>query len=427
MGGLFIASYLSNGVDGLAWARVPEPLAGLTRCWGVKAANPNGVRWRFALRRLLYGFARPDGPSPAADIFFDTFLRSPKLRDFDRWQSKQLRALAASHRGITPQGAVGVACIDPFVDKNLLCGSEPQDQRKIVGFASGLGDYGELNLTVSTEQDTLKRLAELVRGQLDGLLPFQQSPNLEAMAVRVVDEAEAIIGLSSLHAVVGEGEKIREVVGFAAILRALAKPVADMSQLLPIDALGHWFADSEVTCRPDLLRVSLTVRENAPPLIQAVVIECKFAQHNPAHLLKATQQVRDGLNHLTQLFAPNRPDITRMGFDRRYWWAQLQRAITSRSLVNLADAQRRKLDQALESVADGYYEITWQGAIFTFWTDEPGPTPVVMPLALPVNALAAPFFMSAFADFRCVGVGENLWHSMPVGGNGGARLTFADY
>ena len=78
-----------GGLEAVDWARVPEPLAGLARRWGEKAVNPNGVPWRFALRRLLYGFAQADGPSSAANTFFDTFLRSPRLRDFDRWQGKQ--------------------------------------------------------------------------------------------------------------------------------------------------------------------------------------------------------------------------------------------------------------------------------------------------------------------------------------------------
>lgn len=295
-----------------------------------------------------------------------------------------------------------VACIDPFVDKNLLCGAEPQHRRKIVGFASGLGDYGELNLTISTDQDTLQHLTDLVRRRLNTILPFQQQPSqLDAIAARVVDEAESIIGLSSLHAVVGDGEKIREVVGFAAIRRALSAG-RPMTQLLPVDALGHWFLGSEVNRRPDLLQVSLNVRGDGElPLIQAVVIECKFAQYNPAHLLKATDQVCDGLSHLTQLFAPNRADIGRMSFDRRYWWAQLQRAITSRSLVNLPDSERRKLDHALENLAEGYFEIAWQGVIFTFWTDDPGAAPVLTPIALPASTLARPF--QAPGDFA-------VWH-----------------
>lgn len=296
-----------------------------------------------------------------------------------------------------------VACIDPFVDKNLLCGAGSQEQRKIVGFASGLGDYGELNLTLSTDQDTLQRLTDLVRGQLSEFLPSQQSGPLDLIASQVVGEAEEIIGLSSLHAVAGQGQKVREVVGFAAIRRALAAPSALMWQLLPVDALSHWFANSETGYRrPDLLRLALTLRgEGEPPLIQAVVIECKLAQQSSAHLLKATDQVCAGLSHLSQLFVPNCADGGRMRFDRRYWWAQLQRAITTRSLVNLPDSERRRLDRALESLAEGYYEITWQGAIFTFWTDDPGTDPVLSPVSLPAQTLATPFQAPA---------GFTLWH-----------------
>jgi hypothetical protein len=80
---------LRIGAEGVAWAGVPEPLAGLTRCWGAKATNAAGVRWRFALRRMLYVFCLPNGQGTSANLFFDTFLRSPKLRDFDHWQSRQ--------------------------------------------------------------------------------------------------------------------------------------------------------------------------------------------------------------------------------------------------------------------------------------------------------------------------------------------------
>jgi DNA phosphorothioation-dependent restriction protein DptH len=288
-----------------------------------------------------------------------------------------------------------VACIDPFVDKRLLrsgeaAAGEQRMQRKIVGFTSGLGDYGELNLSISTEQDTLAALMRLVHGQLIALLPFADGEAMAMMAAKVVDEAEEIIGLSSLRAVVGEGERIREVVGFAAIRRALATPQAAMSQLLPIDSLLHWFAGSEGTHRPDLLQLSLVLRENDLPLVRATVIECKFAQQNPVHLEKASDQVRDGLAHLTQLFAPNRSDVRRVTFDRRYWWAQLQRAVTSRSVVNLPEQQWRELDRALESLAEGYFEIAWQAAIFTFWTNAEGKEPVLTPLALPAGVVREP-------------------------------------
>lgn len=284
-----------------------------------------------------------------------------------------------------------VACIDPFVDKHLLASSDTNGQRKIVGFTSGLGAYGELNLSISTEQDTLTQLTDMVKNHLAGLLPFQQGDDFEMMAVNVVKEAEEIIGLSSLRAVVGQGEKIREVIGFAAVGRLLDMPTGvEMVQLLPIDSLLHWFVGSDVVHRPDLLQLSLVMRENDIPLIQAVLIECKFAQQNSTHLTKARDQIQDGLSHLTQLFAPNRSDIRRVSFDRRYWWAQLQRSITSRSIISKSEQHRKKLGVALEQLAEGYYEINWQAAIFTFWTDNPSSDVTLEKISLPPNVVLPP-------------------------------------
>lgn len=284
-----------------------------------------------------------------------------------------------------------VACVDPFVDKRLLGSEDLNAPRKIVGFTSGLGAYGELNLTISTEQDSLKQLTDLVAGQLTRLLPFEQPDGFEAMAARVVSEAEEVIGLASLRAVVGAAERIREVVGFAAIRRALASPPGHMSQLLPMDSLLHWFSESDVARRPDLLQLTLEVRPNGIPCVHAVVVECKFAQQNPVHVAEARQQVQDGLRHLTGLLAPKCDDLRRLGFDRRFWWAQLHRAITSRSVVNLPEQEWQALDHALENLAEGQFEIGWQGAIFTFWTNVPDSQPVVSALALPAGMIEPPF------------------------------------
>ena len=304
------------------------------------------------------------------------------------------------------QTAQWVACIDPFVDKHLLSNSDKNGGRKIVGFTSGLGAYGELNLSISTEQDTLSQLTSMVTDHLIGLLPFQSGENFDAMAVNIVEKAEEVIGLSSLRAVVGQGEKIREVIGFAAIRNALSEPEdAVMTQLLPVDSLQHWFAGSDVTHRPDLLQLSLIMREDDVPLVQAVLIECKFAQQNESHLMKAFDQVQDGLSHLTQLLTPNRCDIRRVTFDRRYWWAQLQRSITSRHIISMPEQQREKLDMVLEQLTEGYYEIHWQGAIFTFWTDDPSHDVKIENIALPAGVISSPYQIPDNASIRHVSIG----------------------
>jgi hypothetical protein len=72
--------------DGDIWAELPEILTPLWQRWRKDAANFNGVARRFAVRRLVYFFARPESSVVSSDTFFDTFLRSPRLRDFDQWQ-----------------------------------------------------------------------------------------------------------------------------------------------------------------------------------------------------------------------------------------------------------------------------------------------------------------------------------------------------
>ncbi len=299
-----------------------------------------------------------------------------------------------------------VACIDPFIDKHLLASSDLNGQRKVVGFTSGLGAYGELNLSISTEQDTLTQLTQMVKNHLICLLPFQSADHFETMAAKIIYEAEEIIGLSSLRAVVGQGEKIREVIGFAAVRRALALPeAAVMTQLLPIDAFQHWFVGSEVTYRPDLLQLSFILREDDIPLVQAVLIECKFAQQNSVHIEKAYEQLKDGLSHLTQLFVPNRSDLRTVMFDRRYWWAQLQRSITSRSMINLSEQQRKRLAAALEQLTEGYYEMHWQGAIFTFWTDDPGEKIKTENISLSSDVVSSPLLVPPNFLIRHISMG----------------------
>ena len=173
-----------------------------------------------------------------------------------------------------------VACVDPFVDKRLISAVDHNrdlSERKIVGFASGLGAYGELNLSISSEQDTLRRLIDLVDVSLSSLFPHINPKHFAVISPRIVQESEEIIGLSSLRAVVGDGEKVREVIGFSAIRRLLqdASDGAIMRQLMPMDALLHWFQGSEHQLRPDLVQLSIILRKGLPPLIKAVVMECK--------------------------------------------------------------------------------------------------------------------------------------------------------
>ena len=261
-----------------------------------------------------------------------------------------------------------LACIDPFIDKELLNSSNGEN-RNIVGFTSGLGSYGELNLTISTERDTLDELSKHVTQQINRILPYEPLSRIGQVSSNIVSESEKIIGLSSIRAATGGGEKIREVLGFAAINKVLDKQGFMMEQLLPLDSFQHWFASDQYALRPDLLQISLEITDEGLPLIYANIIECKVAQKNPNHVAKALDQIQDGLHQLANLFAPKSDLLDISIYDRKYWWAQLHRALTTRSIVDLSESDWQKLDRALEFIIEGQYEIQWNGSIFTFWTD----------------------------------------------------------
>lgn len=321
--------------------------------------------------------------------------------DFQPWR-KTVEALhGAGH---------WVVCVDPFVDKKLL--SDDDKTTKIVGFASGLGTYGELNLTISTQQDTLKQLTKRVADRLKILFSFENSEAVNVMAVRIVDELENIVGLSSISAVIGEDQRVRDVIGFAAIRRALQIPSGHMSQYVPLDDMQHWYSGNDTNMRQDLLQLTLEMRDNNVPLIHANLVECKLALKNDEHVEKAYEQIQSGLHYLPVLLAPKVKGLNTTDFDRRYWWAQLHRAISSRASVNLPENEWRNLDHALENIAEGLYEIHWRASIFTFWTDDDSTQATVNQLLLPAGTINAPFVVDENFTIQHISVGYKVLTSL---------------
>ncbi|CAI4148611.1 conserved hypothetical protein [Alteromonas macleodii] len=322
--------------------------------------------------------------------------------DFQPWK-KTIEALhGAGH---------WVVCVDPFVDKKLLSDDEDLTTR-IVGFASGLGTYGELNLTISTQQDTLKQLTKKVSDRLNMLFSFESSETVNVMAVRVVNELENIVGLSSISAVIGEDQRVRDVIGFAAIRRALQIPCGHMSQFVPLDDMQHWYSDNDTNMRQDLLQLTLEMRDNDVPLIHANLVECKLALKNEDHVEKAYEQIQSGLRYLPILLAPKVKGLKSTDFDRRYWWAQLHRAISSRASVNLPENEWRNLDHALENIAEGLYEIHWRASIFTFWTDDDSTQATVDQLLLPSGIVNDPFVVDENFTIQHISVGYKVLTSL---------------
>lgn len=267
--------------------------------------------------------------------------------------------------------ALWVSCIDRYVDRNLVAGSANGAEataRRVVGFSCGLGGYGELNQTVSTEANTLARLSGAIAIRLRTYLSNLAKEEAEIAARNVITKAAEIPGLSLVRAA-GHDEYIRDVVGYSLVSSVLGRNTSSAIEvLIPLDSFRHWFWDSSEADIPDLLFLAATVVNDRLD-ITAVVAECKFGLENSQLEDKAFAQAASGLRQLARVFAPYNAPIKTTAFERKYWWAQLHRALSSRAIVTLPMIEYNKLCWALERLSEGDFSISWQALAFTFWVD----------------------------------------------------------
>jgi len=273
--------------------------------------------------------------------------------------------------------ALWVSCVDRYVDSHLLASSA--EERRIVGFACGLGDYGELNQTISTELNDLATLTRAIADRVRGYLSDISVHQSELAARNVVSSASEIPGLSLVRAA-GHDEYIRDVLGYSLINRLFGRaPNTVLQVLIPLDSFRHWFADRDDPNIPDLLFLSAQLVDGQLE-ISATVVECKFASESQSHLQKAFAQASAGLRQLTRIFAPYGVSIETTVFERKYWWAQLHRALSSRAVVAMPQNQYKELCAGLERLGEGMFSISWRAIATTFWTNrkDVDPLPIFM-------------------------------------------------
>ncbi len=303
---------------------------------------------------------------------------SAKLRGLDTSIDKDHVILAQVHFApwketisLLHKKAVWVSCVDSYVDRVLLNGAELGiDDLRVVGFSCGLGNYGELNQTVSTEANDLGTLTKAISHRLRGYLPSLTPSDAECAARNVILASAEIPGLSLVRAA-GHDQYIRDVVGYSLVNRILGRRTGSVLEvLIPLDSFRHWFSDREDSNIPDLLFLSARIRDDNSLALMAVVIESKFALENQQLVDTAFAQASSGLRQLARIFSPYKAPIHGVRFDRKYWWAQLHRALSSRVSVNMAEGEYKVLCSGLDLLAEGKFSISWQAIAYTFWLDQ---------------------------------------------------------
>ena len=266
-----------------------------------------------------------------------------------------------------------VMAVDPLVDRALIAQSDDGGnvlKRELIGFGSGVGQHGESNYTISTQQYRLGELKDRLLSAMRGVFPYGSPERDARVAQTLLDEAKELSGLSLVRAI-GPGEYVRDFLAYGILHRIVPlDPTAHLcDRLFSIDAYRHWFdLAADDNRHPDLLWLRADIVGNRLSL-HACLIECKMgkSQNMPGHLEKAKTQIENGLRVLRPLFAPTDDDAAMSRPDRRYWHLQLHRMIASAAP---SSADKSSFLLAMESLADGKFDIEWDAAVYTFITDQ---------------------------------------------------------
>lgn len=287
--------------------------------------------------------------------------------DFSPWRS----VVDAAH-----EAAEWVVAIDPFVDRSLIgrpAGDVTGPSRELIGFGTGVGQHGESNFTVSTQQTDLQGLASHLKDAMRREVFRYGTPETdERIAQHLIREARELSGLSIVRAV-GPGQYVRDFLAYALLRRMLPtnEPGHVCNRLFSIDAYRHWFdiGSEEDRTHPDLLWLVADIDTSGAFRLSARLVECKMAESAgmDALLDHAFDQIQNGLAVLSRVFAPHGADAPPP--DARYWYLQLHRLIAN-GVSNVAPDREEAFLLAMEQLANGKFAIEWDAAIYTFITDD---------------------------------------------------------
>ncbi|WP_409967436.1 DUF853 family protein [Bengtsoniella intestinalis] len=271
-----------------------------------------------------------------------------------------------------------IVCVDGGMDGALLRdGSAQSSNYAVIGFSTGKGPHGQYNLTITARNSIIESVKTRLRARFQTLFHWDLEKTARAADI-CLDAASTLDGISLFNAINPNDENMHEFMAYIlTTIRSKQEAVSDgLRIIVHLDSYQHWFSKSafddelKTESRPDFLMITANIGNDGIVHLDATIIECKIALSSTAntHKEKAREQVENGIAHLSEIFNPNSKSIR-----RRYWYAQLYRALTFSHITfgSNTDAYSQLAAQ-LRGILDGQFTIDWQGKVSAYWIDMPG-------------------------------------------------------
>lgn len=274
--------------------------------------------------------------------------------------------------------AYWVVCVDSGMDGALLRNDEDhKDEYSIIGFSTGKGAYGQYNLTITARKSILTSIRNRLSSRLYQLFSWEHDKVDKASSI-CINEAGKLDGISLFSAVNPKDHNVNEFMAYVLTSLREKKSINDsaLKIMIHLDSYKHWFGsdiekdEDESASRPDFLLLEAKDSGDGKLHLDATIIECKIAgiTNSEEHREKAFKQVTHGIKRLSTVFDPGLKSIK-----RRYWYAQLYRALAF-AQVTFSDntSEFASIAAKLRTVLDGNFDISWSGKVLGYWIDMQG-------------------------------------------------------
>lgn len=278
--------------------------------------------------------------------------------------------------------AYWVVCIDSGMDGALLKNdASATKDYSVIGFSTGKGKFGQYNLTVTARPTIVESIKNRFSDRLYKMFHWNNE-QIEKASTVCMNEASYLDGISVLRASNRNDYNINEFMAY--VLTSLREKESGtespLKTIVHLDSYKHWFSgrgetktifDGEVNkSRPDFLILELDKDYTDKIKIKAKIVECKISGiiNKNEHIEKAVGQVRHGVEVLREIFDPLSKSLK-----RRYWYAQLYRALAFAQVTFTNTSQEfKEVSEKLRKILDGEFEIEWSSEILGYWVDLQG-------------------------------------------------------
>lgn len=274
-----------------------------------------------------------------------------------------------------------VVCVDSAIDRHML----ETNKSKIIGFTTGEGSYGELNVTVSARKDILSDIKVMLRKRITEKFANWDEDRLQAAADYCVDHLSNYMdGSRILKALNPYDYEIHSFLAYVLTLQMLGMTEKDekylLRSLISLDSYKHWFEEDDGlnidSKRPDFMLLEIpntpeNLDKDKKLHINIKIIECKMGYKSEGHLAKAQTQLEKGIRTMSANWDPENESVM-----HRYWLNQLYRAVifTQLNMDNTSN-EYSIIREKIYGILQGNYDLSWSGDIFAFWLDSNSEVP----------------------------------------------------